>query len=107
MIQVVQLLPGGTVLAEDNNTLWPDYRKWLTSTVAYTYDSADAGLVGQSLEIRLLNKGIDMDAPEGAEWDGWDIVGVEFDNVVLTPEPATLGLLAMSGLALLRRRRNQ
>lgn len=101
----VQLLAGGTVLAEDDNTLWPDYRKWVTSTVAYTYDSAHAGLVGQPLEIRLLNKGIDMDAPDGAKADGSSIVGVEFDNVVLTPEPASLSVLAMGGLALIRRRR--
>jgi hypothetical protein len=30
-----------------------------------------------------------------------------FDNVVVTPEPATLSLLALGGLALLRRRRNR
>ncbi len=76
----VQLLAGGTVLAEDNSTLWPDYFKWATSTVAYTYDPGNAGLVGQPLEIRLLNLGLDMDkaTPE--------FVGVEFDDVRLTAE---------------------
>ncbi len=73
----VQLLAGGTVIAEDNNTLWTDYMLWATSTVAYTYDPADSDLVGQPLEIRLLNLGIDMDAAEPS------VVGVEFDNVRL------------------------
>jgi len=97
----VQLLAGGTVLEEDNNSLWPDYYKWATSTVAYTYDAADAGLVGQPLEIRLLNLGKDMDAATPS------VVGVEFDNVRLIPEPASLSMLALAGLALLRRRRRK
>ncbi len=100
----VQLLAGGTVIAEDNNTLWPDYQLWDQSTVSYSYDAADAGLLGEPLEIRLLNMGIDMDgAGEGTT------VGVEFDNVKLVPEPSTvIMLLSMSALGLLlcgRRRR--
>ncbi|MCG7851363.1 MAG: proprotein convertase P-domain-containing protein, partial [Methanosarcinaceae archaeon] len=71
----VQLLAGGVVIAEDNDTLWPDYMKWATSTVVYTYDPADSALVGQPLEIRLLNLGLDKDPGE--------TVGVEFDNVTL------------------------
>jgi len=75
----VQLLAGGTVIAEDNDTLWPDYMLWATSTVAYTYDPAHSALVGQPLEIRLLNLGLDKDNPPADE-----VVGVEFDNVILT-----------------------
>ena len=74
----VQLLAGGTVIVEDNDTLWPDYRMWATSTVVYTYDPADSALVGQPLEIRLLNLGLDKDNPPG------NTVGVEFDNVTLS-----------------------
>ena len=74
----VQLLAGGIVIAEDNDTLWPDYMKWATSTVQYTFDSADSDLVGQPLEIRLLNLGLDMDNPPD------NTVGVEFDNVILS-----------------------
>ena len=74
----VQLLAGGTVIAEDNDTLWPEYQKWATSTVQYTYDSADSALVGQPLEIRLLNLGLDKDNPPD------NTVGVEFDNVTLS-----------------------
>jgi hypothetical protein len=99
----VQLLAGGTVIAEDNNTLWPDYYEWATSTVAYTYDPGDAGLVGQPLEIRLLNLGIDMES------GGDSIVGVEFDDVKLDaiPEPATMALLGLGGLGLLLGRKRR
>jgi hypothetical protein len=74
----VQLLAGGTVIAEDNDTLWPEYKTWATSTVAYTYDPADSALVGQPLEIRLLTLALDKDNPPAGE-----VVGVEFDNVTL------------------------
>jgi hypothetical protein len=94
----VQLLAGGTVIGEDNDTVWPDYMLWDTSTVQYTYKVDDEGLVGQPLEIRLLNLGLDKDNPPG------DTVGVEFDNVILTPEPATLALLGLGALMLKRKR---
>ena len=94
----VQLLAGGTVIAEDKDSLWPGYMLWDTSTVDYTYDVADSGLVGQPLEIRLLNLGLDKDNPPG------NTVGVEFDNVVLIPEPATLALLGLGALMLKRTR---
>ena len=74
----VQLLAGGTVIAEDYDTLWPEYKTWATSTVQYTYDPADSALVGQPLEIRLLNLGLDKDSPAD------NTVGVEFDNVTLS-----------------------
>ena len=103
----VQLLAGGVVIAEDNNTLHPPWEEWATSLVNYTYDPADAGLVGLPLEIRLLSLGTD---PEGGGAD----VEVEFDHVRLTalradviPEPATLSLLGLGALLALRRRRRQ
>ncbi|MBW2567002.1 MAG: hypothetical protein JRE24_09055 [Deltaproteobacteria bacterium] len=74
----VQLLAGGVIIAEDNDTLWPEYSKWATSIVEYTYDPADAALVGQPLEIRLLNLELDKDSPPAGE-----LVGVEFDNIRL------------------------
>jgi len=100
----VQLLAGGTVIKEDNNT-WvpPDYMLWGTSTVEYTYDAAHAGLVGQPLEIRLLNLGIDVDGRPG------ETVGVEFDAIALDaiPEPATMTMLALMGLGFCARRRKR
>jgi hypothetical protein len=75
----VQLLAGGVVIAEDNDSLWPDYMTWATSTVAYTYDPNDELLVGEPLEIRLLNLALDKDAPPADT-----AVGVEFDDVRLS-----------------------
>jgi len=80
----VQLLAGDVVIAEDNDTLWPEYATWATSTVEYSYDPADADLVGQPLEIRLLNLALDKDSPPADE-----AVGVEFDNVTLSYVPGT------------------
>ncbi len=83
----VQLLAGGSpddnegeitegiVLAEDPGNLTIPFDTFATSTVVYTFDPADAGLVGQNLQIRLL-------VPVytgGAVW-----VGVDFDDVRLT-----------------------
>jgi len=97
----VELLADGVVIAEDDNTLHPDYMEWGASTVEYTYDAADSGLVGQALEIRLLNLGIDIDGRPG------ETVGVEFDdvNLAIVPEPATMTMLALGGIAMLKRRK--
>ena len=71
----VQLLAGETVLAEDDNSKTPATDTFETSTVTYTYDSGDAALVGQALQIRLFCLG------SGGEAD--------FDNVQLTAEAPT------------------
>jgi autotransporter-associated beta strand protein len=54
----VQLVAGGTVIAEDDNSQTVAEDGVVTSTVNYTYDVADAALVGQPLEVRLLSKGL-------------------------------------------------
>ncbi len=56
----VQLLANGVVLtgAQDDNTNPPAANSFVTSTISYTYNAADAALVGQPLEIRLLSKGL-------------------------------------------------
>jgi len=84
---------GGTLLAQDNNSLTIADGTFRTSTVTYTYNPAlHSGLLGERLQIRLLA----LHATE-----------TEFDNVRLDaiPEPASLSVLALGGLALLRRRR--
>jgi len=63
----VQLLAGGTLLAQDENTLTPAEGRFVTSTVTYTYASAHSALVGQPLEIRLLSKG--QNSSEEMEFD--------------------------------------
>jgi autotransporter-associated beta strand protein len=70
-----QLLAGGTVLAEDNNSLSPGSNSFVTATVNYTYNAGlHAALVGQPLEIRLLGMG------QSAGTEGQ----TEFDDVQLT-----------------------
>jgi len=83
---------GGTLLAEDDNSLTIAAGTFETSTVTYTYDPAHSGLLGEPLQIRLLA------LPGGDE--------VEFDNVRLEaiPEPATLALLGLGALMLKRKR---
>ena len=54
----VQLLAGGTVIAEDNNSLTPAHGQFATSTVNYVYDPAQSGLINEPLQIRLINKGL-------------------------------------------------
>jgi len=73
----VQLLAGGTVIAEDNDTLDPALGTFEMSTVIYTYTPEDANKVGLPLEIRLLAGGLATGYAE-----------VNFDDVQLTADPA-------------------
>jgi len=83
---------GGTLLAEDDNSLTIADGTFETSTVTYTYDPAHAALLGQPLQIRLLAYAASDE--------------VEFDNVRLTatpvgaageiPEPATMAMLGLA-----------
>lgn len=68
----VQLLAGGTVLAEDNNGLSPADDQFLTSTIMFSVFAFDPEL-GNPLEIRLLSGGTQ----------------VNFDDVKLTAVPFT------------------
>jgi autotransporter-associated beta strand protein len=55
----VQLVVGGTVIAEDDNSQVLAEDAVVTVTANYTYNAGlHAALVGQPLEIRLLSKGI-------------------------------------------------
>ncbi|MHC4361545.1 MAG: PA14 domain-containing protein [Planctomycetota bacterium] len=85
----VQLLAGGVVIAEDDDTLWPEYYKWATSTIEYTYDPAHADLVGEPLEIRLLHLALDKDNPPAG-----GVLGVEFDDVRLSYDDPAAGFRA-------------
>ncbi|MBW4616247.1 MAG: PEP-CTERM sorting domain-containing protein [Desmonostoc vinosum HA7617-LM4] len=88
---VIQLLAGGTVIAEDFNSQSVAEGAFITSTLSYLASANDANL-GKSLEIRLLSNL----QSEGIE--------VDFDNVKLdatkVPEPTSiLGLLALGAFA--------
>jgi hypothetical protein len=86
----IQLLAGGTIIAEDDNTLSLSEGTFDTSIISFTTSANDLN-IGQQLEIRLLNI---LDG-SGLE--------VDFDDVKLeakpVPEPiSALGLLALGAL---------
>jgi hypothetical protein len=71
----IQLLAGGTLLAEDNNSLSPATDSFVTATVNYAFNAGlHTALLGQALEIRLL--GIGQSSASDGE--------TEFDDVQLT-----------------------
>lgn len=97
----VQLLAGGTVLAEDNNTLRLTEGTFATSTVSYT-SSVNSQNLGQPLEVRLLN--LNLAQGSGRE--------VDFDNVRLAanpvPEPSSiLGILAATSISYAMKRKSR
>jgi hypothetical protein len=72
---------GGTLLAEDNNSLTIAEDSFKTSTVTYTYNpELHSDLLGEPLQIRLLSLG-NVIAEDGTEAD--------FDDVRLTAEGPT------------------
>lgn len=89
----VQVLAGGVVVAEDNNSLFGSIPEgeFRTSEISFSVGD-DHDLLGQSLEIRLLNLNqIDTVADPGIE--------VDFDNVRFeasaVPEPSTYFALVL------------
>ena len=81
----VQLLAGGNLLAEDDNSLTVPDNDFVTSTVTYTSGDATDPNIGLPLEIRLL--------VVNSSATGW--LEMNFDDVQLTanpPFPAPTGL---------------
>ena len=66
---------GGTVIAEDVNSLEVGADEFVTSTVAYSPDPAHEGLAGQALQIRLGA----LEDPNDLSLTSW----VVYDNVTL------------------------
>ncbi|MBM4024592.1 MAG: hypothetical protein FJ280_04195 [Planctomycetes bacterium] len=97
----IELLAGGTVLAEDDNSLSPADGEWLTSTISFVSLPGNP-LLGQPLEIRFSQVGSVSPAVYHQ---------VNFDDVRLdaSPIPAPgavlLGTLGVGLVGWLRRRR--
>jgi len=81
-------IPNGTVLASGGFTA--GMSSWTTVSVPITIASTDPFLL---VYFRADGN------------DGWNTRPIQIDNVSLTPEPATLAVLGMGALGLLRRRR--
>ena len=101
----VELLAGGTVIAQDNNSLSIPEAEFATSTVEFTTTITHAQL-GQNLGIRLVNLNI---VPAGYTQATSPDLEVDFDQLVLQanaiPEPQQLGFLGL--LVLLARVRRK
>ena len=82
---LIQLWAGDSLLAEDNSTLLPLERSFITTSITYTAPSNDA-LTGSNIEIRLQS---------------FSTIDVAFDNVTFdvapVPLPASIWLF-LSGL---------
>ncbi|NQU25358.1 MAG: PEP-CTERM sorting domain-containing protein [Candidatus Nealsonbacteria bacterium] len=93
---------GGTVIAQDSSAIVP-IGSFVTASVTYTPNAADAALAGQPLQIRLAA----LENPNDHALTGW----VVFDDVRLdgtvVPEPSTITmtLLALGFIGILWRRR--
>lgn len=106
----VELLAGGVVIAQDNNSLTIAEGEFSTSTVNFSVGAAHAQL-GQALGIRLVNLNV---IPAGYTQITSPDLEVDFDNVMLdatsVPEPASLWLMSLCGMGMIvtrRRRRHR
>ena len=81
-----------TLAASWADTATGDSGQWQVARITLTQDAAGT-VTGKSYDVESAGVGIDFSAD-------WDIVAGEF-----VPEPATLSVLALGALAMLRRRR--
>jgi len=105
-----QSLPGGLAGAHDTATIWLPGQTVGTRVIdaliaAGVYDSHIRAL-GRAYGVTLLSDGNIAISGEGTYWldDAHSLYGTRAWFAVI-PEPATIGFLALGGLALLRRRR--
>ena len=103
----VDLLAGGVVIAQDDNSLTIPEAEFATSTVSISVGTSHAQL-GQDLGIRLVNLNV---IPGGFTQATSPDLEVDFDDVALSsiviPEPSSvllLGVGAMAGALMCRRR---
>lgn len=93
---VISILLDGTVAASAVLSANPALGTWTNLSATYTVQAGD---VGKALGVRISHAGTGT----------WDNNRVEADNVRLDltaiPEPTSLALLGVAGLAMIRRRR--
>ena len=104
----IDLFPGGTPLSAviliEPDEVW-DAGTEVNDELATSVGALGAGPLDGTPEggvITVPHPGIvgDWDIPASRDWTGGTVA-----RITIVPEPATLGLLALGGLALLRRRR--
>ena len=102
----MELLADDTVLAADDNSLGATLGEGLFDTSTVTFTTGDAhALLGESLEIRLINLNIPGTANEpGIEVD-FDLVRLDASPIPLPPAVVLLGAGVLSLIGF-RRRRN-
>lgn len=109
----VELLAGGTVIAQDDNSLSIPEGEFATATVPISIGALHP-LLGQPLGIRLVNLNV---IPSGHTQQSSPDLEVDFDDVQLTSTPATspvpepsaallcgIGAIAIGGFGRWRRR---
>jgi len=81
----------------DPSNLQDNYRKIGDQSLTVTYDNTAVGLVDDTIALRIASNSTQ-------NW--WDPTGW-IDDIAVTsvPEPATMSLLALGGIAMLRRRK--
>ena len=86
-----ELWAGGTMLAQDNNSLSPPEGQFLLSMIQYFVAAGDP-VAGSALQIRFRSLGYQTVFDD-----------VRLDAVERVPEPALLALLGVGGVAVARR----
>ena len=102
----VEPMNSGGVIAGWSLTLAPADYAAITTTAEYDYNTQGNPLAGTTFDLSDFSGGTGtLTGVTGLRIDGGDALDPAQLGVAAVPEPATMSLLAIGGLALLRRRR--